>query len=745
MHHPDSVRPRWLAAAVVDPLLLALLCTCFFWKLVLTDQYTWLENPDLANQVLPWYQFQAGEWHAGRLPLWDPYLWNGQPLIGQVVSGVAYPLNWILFSLPLRNGWIRLGYLHWYYVVIHWMAAVFCYWLCRDLGRGRVASLFAGSLFALGGYMGTIGWPQMLNGGVWAPLAILFLIRAIEQRRPIASSALCGVFWGIPWLSGHHQIPIFLSLIILGIFAYAALEVSPGSLLAFRLRWMPIRSAALAAVFAVTTGALQILPGLEYGRLALRWVNADAPVHWNDIVPYTVHATYSLSPLSLLGVVLPGWQGHVDAFIGTVALTLAALGTSLLWRDRRIRLFFAISLAGLLLALGRSDVLHGVLYSLVPMVEKARSPAMAIFLFHFGISILCAYGIDSFYSVSESDWVRRIRRAAFAVGVFLLGFAVLAIGVRGPEGIRDDRAIVVALCALGISGVLYAWQSKSMQFPALAACAFGLMIVETGLVTGAYLPHKSEHARNTLLPQMREYSDIATFLRSQGFARVDTDGEAIPFNFGDWYGLETYRGYLASLTSNLQDVETEQRQTARLFGVKYAVRKAPQFPEQQKVFSGVSGFNVYLNPDALPRVWSVHDVAKAASAGEARRFIRDEDVRHKAFVMGNPPAVENCAGDDDVELLYHASNRILIQANLRCRGMVVLSDTFFPGWVARVDGKTVPIQPAYLALRGVVVDGGNHRIEMLYRPRSVILGAILSLLSILSGAALALRSLRSET
>jgi hypothetical protein len=106
------------------PLLLLLICIGFFWKLVLSNQYTWLESPDAAYQILPWLQFQAGEWHAGRMPLWDPYLWGGQPLLGQMITGAAYPPNWLLFLGPLRNGWIRQPWLHWYFVLIHFQAGL---------------------------------------------------------------------------------------------------------------------------------------------------------------------------------------------------------------------------------------------------------------------------------------------------------------------------------------------------------------------------------------------------------------------------------------------------------------------------------------------------------------------------------------------------------------------------------------------------------------------------------------------
>src|SRR5205814_8805584 len=64
---------------------------------------------------------------------------------------------------PLRHGWIRQSFLHWYFMLIHFQAALFCYWLCRDLKRSRAASLLSGLAFGLGGFVGTNNWPQMLR------------------------------------------------------------------------------------------------------------------------------------------------------------------------------------------------------------------------------------------------------------------------------------------------------------------------------------------------------------------------------------------------------------------------------------------------------------------------------------------------------------------------------------------------------------------------------------------------------
>src|SRR5207245_5329978 len=91
------------------------------------------------------------------------------------------------------------------------MPALFCYKLCRDLDRSRAASVLAGVVYGLGGWMGTTEWPQMLNGAVWAPPVLMFFLRMLRGHKPVLNSALSGACLGLAFLSGHHQIPIYLT------------------------------------------------------------------------------------------------------------------------------------------------------------------------------------------------------------------------------------------------------------------------------------------------------------------------------------------------------------------------------------------------------------------------------------------------------------------------------------------------------------------------------------------------------
>jgi uncharacterized membrane protein YfhO len=72
----------------------------------------------------------------------------------------------------------------------------------------------------------------------------------------------------------------------------------------------------------------------------------------------------------------------------------------------------------------------------------------------------------------------------------------------------------------------------------------------------------------------------------------------------------------------------------------------------------------------------------------------------------------------------------VLRAQAACRGMVILADSWFPGWTARVDGKPARIYKVYDLVRGVVVETGQHEIDFAYRPWSVYLGAALALLGI---------------
>lgn len=697
-HHPRRLRAAGFA-------VFAVIAIAFYWKLTLTNQYTWLESPDLAHQVLPWIQYQAGEWREGRLPLWAAFEWGGQPLLGQGQPSAVYPPNWLLYLSPLKRGWLRFDVLNWYYVALHIFAGWFMFLLCRDLRSSFAASLGGGMVFAFGGYLGTIDWPQMVNGAIWGPLIFLFHLRAVRGESPVANSAWAGFFLGVSWLSGHHQAPIFLTL---------ALGVSCVWFL-YR-RQLPLRAALATATIFPLVAAWQLIPALEYGRLARRWVGLDEPVGWKDTVPFFLHQQWSFFPVSLLGIVIGGIAVNTSAFVGVGAVSLAFTA----WRDR---IYFAI-LAGasLLYSLAHFGAVGGLFYSLVPMVEKARSPSMAVLLFGLGMGPLVAAGIDRL-GQSEHAGLRRVLTVG-AAGLIAL-FAARAV-LAGSGAIPDQRPLMAAMAALAAAALL-AWKDTRARVAFLA-----LIFIELSWVATFHMPNRFDKNAPLYTPPLADNQDVVDYLRRlPDPVRIMVDDGVAKFNFGDWHGVDVYGGYLASLTSNLLEAELHSRGVLRMMGVTHWAGKAPRDDSQKLVHAGSKGLNLYAIADSLPRAWVVHRTFRADSAPQARALIDNPvfDFRQGA-VVGRDLALEDCSGSH-AALLRRTSNRVVVGAEAACRGLLVLAEVNYPGWKVRVDGKPAEVLTVNLIQRGVEIGPGWHAVEFAYRPASAILGGALTLLGTL--------------
>jgi len=661
-------------ARVAAPFLLLLITSGFYWKLTLTGHYTWVDHPDMAYIEVPRLGFQAREIHAGRFPLWDPHLWAGQPLVGQTQPGPLYPLNLLLYLMPLRDGYLDLRYLNWYFIAVHFLAALFCYWLAQDLGRSRAASIAAGCAFSFGGFLGTVPWLDVMNGAVWTPLVCLFLLRAVRGERPAANAALSGLFAGLSWLAGHHEIPMLVALAAAATWLFYVFRRG-------RPDWRLAGAAAVFALVAGLTSAVQTWPTYEFGRRAHRWVgDGYQSVTWKDAVPYGVHTFYSMPARGLLDLALPTENRYADTslYLGVVVAALAALGFAAGWREPAVRWLAVVAVGAALYSLGAHTPLHKILYSVVPLLDRARIPVRAFHLLNFGLAALAARGFDALLAGPRKRWTR---------------WLALALG--------------------------------------------GLMFFELSQIAPGGLASRSDTSRNQYASALRGDRDIADFLRAQpGPVRAAVNDQDLPMNFGDWHGIDMLQGYVAGVTSNVARHELHSRRTQMLFGVTHAVGRKPDRPDQELVFEGARGVNVYRNPDPLPRAWIVHQAVAASSDHDLRVMIQDPafDLGRKVILLGEVPALEACAGGDQARIVKHESDRVTLSARLACRGMVVLSESYFRGWRATVDGRPARLYEAYGALRGVVVDAGEHTIEMKYRPVSVYGGAALTALGLLLAA-----------
>jgi hypothetical protein len=138
-------------------------------------------------------------------------------------------------------------------------------------------------------------------------------------------------------------------------------------------------------------------------------------------------------------------------------------------------------------------------------------------------------------------------------------------------------------------------------------------------------------------------------------------------------------------------------------------------------------FAVFENPHALPRAYRVPAALRAPPRLRAGlRGMLSENFDPSRHVLLEEPSRElmhaAASGLEDseasVRIVDYGAERVVLRTHGRHAGVVVLTDAYFPGWEATLDGAPVPILRANLAFRGVVAPAGSHTIEMRYRPAS---------------------------
>ncbi len=718
-HHSvrKAPQPELLRRAVgfVWPfLLLLLLCIGFYWKLSLTRQYVWFDHPDMAYLEIPRLAFQAREIQAGRFPLWDPHIWSGQPLIGQTQPGPLFPLNLLFFLLPLKDGYLRFAYLNWYWVILHFLAVWFAYLLGRSLHLSIAASVFGGLVFGLGGFLGSVAWLDVVNGAIVAPLVFLFLLKAAAGPRFLLHAALGGLFLGIAWLSGHHEIPLLVSAAALVTWVWLCAPAPKR-----------IRAAGLFFAVAAMIGSAQMLATIEFGRLSMRWVGLENAVGWKDNVPYTVATIYSLPAKGLLSLVFPG-SSFADSspYVGWLAVALAGLGVVACWQHLAVRWAAGLVSISALFALGSQTPLHGILYAVVPLMDKARIPSRSVVLINLGIALLAAYGFHAVFADRTLKATRIVSRLLAGAGALILATTFVLTVEQKP---MDEKVVLGGWICLAAAATLTVWRAAVFSRRAATAILPILLLVDLTSGGPSTYTNRTDKNANRFVKTLEEHRDLAGYLKNLpgGPPRVHVDDQVIGTNFGDWHGIDMLYGYVAGVSVNLMRHGLHTRRTQDLFSVSHFIGKEPSRDDLELVLEGQSGVKLYKNPHALPRFRVAHRVQIAAGDEELRAAISnpETDLAQTAILLKSGPELEACEGPDRIQEIRRGTDTLILEVDLACRGLLIVGETLYPGWQARVDGKPQPMWEAYGVFRSVVVNRGKHRVEMRYRPGSVYLGA----------------------
>jgi hypothetical protein len=492
------MKPNFIKTITIFTLIV--LTFLFFWKILLTNLI--LVGVDTFLYFYPYKAYVAEALRQGRLPLWNPHLFMGAPLLANSQVGLFYPLNWPLIWLdpPKQVAW-SIG--------LHIaLAGMFMLTYARQSLRLKWPSaMVAAILFAFGGYLGAqVEHINQLNAAAWLSLLFLLYDFGLEQRhqRRWFWFLLLALSVALTLLAGHAQ-TVFISLFGLGLYAlwrgisefHASRQATEGCpphasrltphvlRTTFTLYLWPL---VVISILAVALAAIQLIPTAELSALSIR----SGGLTFREVVsfslpPTTLHYTL-LPPLGLdLSQVWDEAFGERVAYVGMSGLMLALLGSLCsIWR-REARRFVFVGGTGLILSLGLySGPLYLALYYLVPGFALFRVPPRWLLLYAFSVSLLAGYGFDALLNpsilrdqlTSIWQWLRtRWWRLALFIALPIV-FVLLLIAWKTPSLTTLIVWIVLAIVATSLIYYVlrFTFHASRLTLPTLALIS--LLIAE---------------------------------------------------------------------------------------------------------------------------------------------------------------------------------------------------------------------------------------------------------------------------
>lgn len=699
-------KQRHLLALLVYLILVSVFFARLFYpqaKVFYTPDYG---RSDIWHQNYPFKEALSRSLAQGTLPFWSKDLGTGFPIFAEGQVGSLYLPNLLLFRfLPTWLAW-NLSF-----PLLVLLAAFGAYLFFVRAGISRGSSMIAAAAFGFSGYFVT----KMVHLNFIQAAALLpwlFLLGDAYWERHTWKRALAFAFileqqvftGGFQW--------VFISLA--GLFLYSVAQFRERDLDALVYR---IASFAAVTLFGLALSAPQILPTLEFRENSSRSEGLTTAQIFQ--FPYPVKHLVTFILPNAFGTPKDGtypspfgkenigifWEN--TAYVGLAPLVFMLVSLIVRRKTRKEKALLVLGVSALLLSLGKGSPLSFLFtYS---GFNNFRVPSRFLILVVLSITALAGFGLDKLMKVLYRR--RRLRRS-------LAGLMVLAFLV-----------VILDLFHFGINYHPSVALSEALEPPPILSALQG---------GGRIYTHPDQGGVWNEVFLKRGWKDVAPYLYFKN--GMDANLNLVFGKASMWVGTafrplrtELMGVFLPSLL-NASEVRwvispTQLEESEGFELVKVVEPTTEALPT----------YLVYSNTKVLARFRVVSDYVVGIQALDAKEGNTEPFSFEQTAILEDDPGREfERVNSADLTVVNDTDRLIRLRTRTDAEALLLIADSFYPGWEARIDRKPTDILAANVNQRALILPAGEHLVEMEYAPRSFIRGVRMFAASLLAFAFLVL-------
>ncbi len=671
------------------------------------------------------------------IPLWDYSVASGRPLAGDPGVLWLYPFDLVFLILPpaLAFNWLAVFHI--------WVAGVGAYLFLRQGLRLSIwAALLGGYAYLLnpkviahlaGGHVG------LVYGAAWIPWALLGTLWTTEGKW--TGTLLAGLALTLQ-MPTHVQIPFYTAwlMVAYALWRIVSLLFTSGS----------VRGCKLAPVVGILPcfiafAAVYLLPLLGLLPYTSRQGFSLQDAAWYSLPPALLFTLFSPTSFQF-----PEWV----LYPGAVSLMLAFI--AFLGPKRREAIFWGgVVLFALLHAVGTATPLFPLLHQ-IPGFAQLRVPPRLWFIGGFAVTVLAALGADGAIDSEASQFIRR--RKYWLRWVILFVYGAEAATVVGLLIFQESfwRLLATLLVSLLAIGVLIVYYRGRLRGRTMQVMLLFLLLVDL-------LPTARLYTVDIPVDDLIETTPALDFFRQQpGLWRVYSSHGDLPYAPAAAMEVEAAEGLLAlqighyvefikqasgclvegygtgvppCLTGEVKSNAYQQSQLRPallgLLNVRYVLTPLIYDDPDLKLIAQFEDQRIYENQRWLPRSFVVFQSCSFPDQASVLDALSEVNLGRTALLADSFPLLSNEAHPSvPAEIIDRTANSMKLSVQIEQPGLLIISQTWMPGWRAWVDGESAKVHRVDYALQGVPLAAGEHDVYLRYQPIGWQVGWRLSLVSI---------------